>query len=257
MSQVRIYNSGDTYSLYAVVKYTPSVFSTYEKTGEFYMSLISNNTGNKPDINPQDWLLIPHQNEVPFHVALPNGEYPSDYYSEFTVSFGEKRNTFHSFYTPQPKSYLKYLDTYLSPDPIHQSHVYEHNTGYDTNNWCMFYAGDDEDGNLYYVFSRPANASKMYDALEFNSQITPKRVDQFTELHQTFMLESDFEDINGQYAVATRNDILTSTTGSNEDDTSKLWGDFSVVKVTFEKGKFQKISESIIKFVPLARDFRS
>jgi len=247
------YDAGTTYADNDVVKFTPAVFSTYEETGEFYISKQDGNIGNQPDENPTKWELVPHKDSVPFPTPLHNGLYPHDYYNEYTVTFGETENQFHSFYTPKPKIYLKYLDIYLAPDPVNQGKVYQ----FDTGDWCKWFDGNDEDGYIYLVFSKNNNEVKMMGALEFNTEIVPFRIDQYTKTHQTFMLEQDFEDINGMYAVATRNDILTSSTGSNEDDTSKLWGDFTIVKLTMEKGNFQKFVNSIIKYTPVSRDFRN
>ncbi len=247
------YSSGATYEENDVVKYIPSEFSTYEQTGEFYISLVGNNTGNQPDTHPDQWMIIPHKDAVPYPVLLPNGKYPHDYYNEYTLAFGEGLNTFHSFYTFKPKIYLKFIDIYLSPDPINQNYVYEHDSG----DWCKWYDGDDEDGYVYLVYAKNNNRIKMMGALEFSTEIVPKRIDQWTKLQQTFMVDSDFENINGQWAVAVRNDILTSASASNEDDTSKLWGDYTIIKVTFEQGKFQKLMSSIIKFTPLARDYQN
>ncbi len=98
---------------------------------------------------------------------------------------------------------------------------------------------------------------KRAKVLEISSTVIPERIDMFTKIHQTFMVNSDFEDINGVWAVAVRQDILTSATADNEDDTSRLTGDYFLIKITMKQGIFQSIINGVLKFSPAARNYQN
>jgi len=244
------YNPSTTYNLYSEV-FDPNGTSTYERTGDIYISLKNNNTSPLSDV--LSWQLVPHVETQPYPTKLANGKYVKDYWNEYTVAYDTGRQRFTTFYTFKPKIYLKWTDTLLSPDPIDSKNIYQHNIG----NYCMWYNGNDEDGYCIFVYGKDTNMVKRGKALEFSSEIVPERVDMFTKLHQTFMTSADFEDINGVWAVAVRDNILTSPTLSNDDDTSRLTGQYFLIKITLKQGVFQSITDGIIKFSPAARNYTS
>lgn len=228
-----------SYSVGEVVSFVPAVFSTYEQTGEIYISLTNSNLNNNPESSIGFWQLIPHTD--------------NNYYNEYTVAFNEQKNQFTTFYTFKPTIYLKYKDTLLSPDPQAPNTVYIHNVG----GYCQWYNGNNEDGHITLVYSGDNNMVKMLHSLLLGVNPAPSRVDIYTQDHHTFMLTNDMEDMNGNWVCGIKNDTLTSATGSTEDDTSKLWGQYALIDVTFQQGILQVMNSVMLKFAPVSRDYRS
>jgi len=233
------WNSVIPYSVGSVVSYAPTVFSTYEQTGELYISLVNTNVGHNPQTSTTQWQLIPHTD--------------NNYYNEYTIAFNEQKNQFTTFYTFKPTIYLKYKDVFLSPDPQAPNTIYLHNIG----GYCQWYNGNNEDGHLTLVYSGDNNMVKMLHALLVGVKPAPTRIDISTQDHHTFMLTSDFDDMNGNWVCGIKNDTLTSGTGSTEDDTSKLWGQYALIDITFQQGVLQVVNSVILKFAPVTRDYRS
>lgn len=240
------------YSEAEVVSYTPTSFSTFEETGEFYVSLIDNNTALPT--NTTYWVLIPHTGSVTIPV-LDITINAVDYYNEYTIEFNEQKNKFTTFYTFKPKIYLKWADTFLSPRPISNTgSTYEHRLG----NYCEWYSNgatsQTEPGSITMVFNQGINNSKEYLALWFATEIVPSRVDLYTKNHQSFLLAADYENNLDYFTAAIKNDILTSSTvGAPDEDTSKLFGQYIKIKLTFSVFVYQKAIDVVLKYFSQSR----
>jgi hypothetical protein len=244
---IAAYDSTDTYSINDVVSYTPGGFSTFEKTGEFYVSLQGSNLNHTPPNSGSTsvwWQMIPHTGSI-----TVNGiEYKGiDYYNEYTIEYNEQKNKFTSFYTFKPKIYLGWADTFLSPSPISNTgNVFEHRLG----SYCLWYDSQQENGYITLIFNQDVNSAKQYLALWMATLIVPFRIDFYTKKHQSFLLAADFENLNDFWAAAIKNDILTSTTGLlNDEDTTKLFGQYIEIKLTFEALVYQKAVDCVLKFL--------
>lgn len=235
----------------AVVSFTPSTFSTFEKTGEFYVAA-SANLAKQPDSFPLIWILIPHTGSVTVNNIVYNS---ADYYNEYTIEFNEQKNKFTTFYTFKPKIYLKWTDTFLTPRPVsNTAKVYEHRLG----DFCVWY--DDgvtdqrENGSITFVYNQNMNNSKMFKAFWMKTELVPFRMDIYTRRHQSFLLAADFENNLDYFTAAIKNDILTSSNGLiNDEDTTGLFGSYVEIKMTFEAGVFQKAVDMIVKFFAQSR----
>jgi uncharacterized repeat protein (TIGR03803 family) len=207
----------------------------YEQIPAFYESLVDGNMSEPPSAT---WQLVPFTNGI--------------YYNFYTIIFNEIKNHFTTFQTPHPKIYNRYKTTYLSPDPVNEEKIYEHNKG----EYEVWYDGQEEEGYITLVF---ANGNRVYEALMFDPLETPARIDCYTATHESFMLNTDFEDYSGDWGVAIKNNTLDTVefpnpTNSNEEDTSKLYGNWILIKITFPARVQQKIIGVTLKSVLLARN---
>jgi hypothetical protein len=243
----RVVPSYDPLTTYAngdVVAYTPTTFSTFEQTGEFYRSLINANIGNTPDAVPQFWELIPHTD--------------NRYYNEYTLAYNEQKNKFTTFYTFKPKIYLKWTDTFFSPRPVSDTgNVYEHRLG----RYCIWYdqSGNlqSEDGYIELLFNRDENLMKLFFAILINSEIVPLRIEYKTKDQETFVTATDFEQEVNFWMAAIKQDIITSSTGlDNEDDTSDLFGQYIRIKIYYQADVYQKAVDVVMKYLGTSRTYR-
>lgn len=224
------WNPGSFYSQGATVSFSPTNFLNFEKTGEIYKSLINLNNNNNPELSPSSWEIIPHTD--------------FNYYSEFTIAYNESRNGFSSFYTPLPKNYLKWKDTYMSSRPVGKfGDIYIHNDG----NYCQWYDNEEiQDGYIECVVNKNPSEVKWFSALRANSEIIPYRYDFKTFSHISFLTQSEITGREGNYDAPIKRD--SSVTGINDGDTTGLFGKYLKVKMAFRNNVYQKLYSIITKF---------
>ncbi len=177
----------------------------------------------------------------------------NNYYNEYTIEFNEQKNKWTTFYSFLPKIFLKWTDTFLTPKPIaNTGFIYEHRLG----DYCSWYGGGQVvDAYIDMIYNKDMNSSKQYLALWFKSLIVPVQVDLFTSRHQSFLLAADFENNLDFFTAPIKNDILTSSNGLiNSEDTSKLFGSYIRVKMTFRNLVFQKVVDLVLKFFVQSRN---
>ncbi len=249
------YSAAITYAKAAIVFAGPrfSVYSTYEETGEFYISLANGNIANDPTAAANKWYLVPHHGTftVTFTDTTTATYDAKDFYNEYTIEFNEQKNRWTTFYTFLPKIFLKWTDTFLTPKPIaNTGFVYEHRLG----TYCSWYDGGQiVDAYIDMIYNKEMN-SKQYLALWFETLIIPVQVDLFTQRHQSFLLAADFENNLDFFTGAIKNDILTSSNGLiNSEDTSKIFGSWVRIKMTFSNSVFQKLVSLVLKFFVQSR----
>jgi hypothetical protein len=236
----------------SIVYYEPTTFSTFEQTGEFWKSLVPNNTSTPALSNPT-WEVIPHTD--------------TNYYSEFSIAFNEKLNEvtqaktpsgFSSFYTPLPMIAHEWTNGYVSPRPISPlSKHYEHNRGayltwYEHNG-----ATQTEEGYVELVINKDTDMPMLYQALVVNSDSRPYKISFYTQGQETFIVAADFEVMNGVWQAAIKNDITGVVVQPvNEQDTSQMFGTYIRVRFYFEVDKFNAINDFIVKFTELHRNYK-
>ncbi len=259
--------SGTTYAKGATVSAGArgGVYSTYEETGEIYISLAAGNIGNNPITSPNThWFLVPHQGmfTVTYTDTTTATHNANEYCNEYTIEFNEQKNKFTTFYTFKPRIYLKWTDTFLTPQSNPSENtgfVFEHRLG----NYCSWYGGAQvEDASITMIYNQGINSSKLFLATWFYgifdaaNSFGPARIDITTKRHQTFMLNTDSENNLDYFSVPIKNDITTSSNGQiNSEDTSKIFGEYILVKVTlpYAINVFQKIIDVVLKFWNQAR----
>jgi hypothetical protein len=122
----------------------------------------------------------------------------------------------------------------------------------------MWYDGDNEDGYITVPYAKDENTIKLWLATMINCESNPYLVKFYTKDHESYLDTTDFDMKLDQYSSAIKNDILTSSTGTNNDeDTSNLYGQYLLSKYYFPVGTFQKIVDWVIKYIPMKRNYRS
>lgn len=242
---VQVWSSVTTYSIGDVVQYTPSTFTTFEQTGEFYQA-IEGSTNLQPDLNPNEWEVIPHTDP--------------DYYTEYTLVLSESKNQFQAFHTPKPKIYNKFNDGYLVPRPVS-------NTGqiYDGNGDTILMWFNDgstyQRGSAYFdaVINAP-QGRKKYNAIRIESDVVPVQINVTTNQQTTYMNASEFEQREGnEFDVPVMNDATITATnpgGLPNINTSNLWGDYAIVRVIMSTGNYyNKVNSFWMKLKTRAREY--
>lgn len=231
------YSTTTNYNVGETVSYVPSVFSTYEKTGEIYKALLPSGPAQggakNPQTNPTYWELIPHTN--------------NQYYNEYTLCYNELKNGFTSFYSFLPKIYLKWRDSFLTPQPIpNRNRLYIHNKG----EYCVWYSGGSTeqvvDGYIEGPVNKGPNDVKWYEALMISSEISPFRLDFKTLTQESFLTASEITAREGNYFSAIKMD--STGLAVNDSDTSRLYGKWMKARMTFKSRIYQRLLDFIVRF---------
>jgi len=179
-----------------------------------------------------------------------------EYYSLRTIIWSEVKNRFIiSDETPHPRIYLQYRDTFLSPSPSGNSNqVFEHNEGKYLEWYIQGNLGQREDGYIDIVFNIDPNTTKHFISLICNTEIAPHKVEAFTKNHSTLINPVEFLEQLDQYVAPIPNDLLNGSTGM---DNSFLYGQWIKVRFHYNSGMFQRLTNMILKFNPMARLWNS
>jgi hypothetical protein len=180
-----------------------------------------------------------------------------EYYSLRTIVWSEVKNRFIiSDETPHPRIYLQYKDTLLSPSPAANANVlYEHNEGKYLEWYITSRLGQREDGYIDIVFNIDPNTTKHFISLICNTEFMPYKVELFTKNHSTIINPVEFLEQLDQYVAPIPNDL--DSNGSTGSDNSFLYGQWVKVRFHYESGKFQRLTNMILKFNPMARLWNS
>lgn len=239
----QLYEIGDVVKL---LNQPDGTFSTFEQIGDLYKSKTSHisSTDTEPETGA-DWQL--NWDKI--------DQTDTNYFNEFTLIFNEFKNKFTAFYTPKPKIYLKWKDTYFSPRPAgNLGSIYLHNTGTELVWYDDGSTSQQEEGYLEGVINKNEEITKWYSAIDVDSQITPKRFDFKTKNHVSFLTEPEFENReDGSFSPIKCDSTATPTV--NDNDITLLYGRWLKAKMTFEVGVYQKLIGFIVKFRNGARMF--
>jgi hypothetical protein len=180
-----------------------------------------------------------------------------EYYSLRTIVWSEIKNRFIiSDETPHPRIYLQYKDTLLSPSPsANANELYEHNEGKYLEWYIKARLGQREDGYIDIVFNIDPNTTKHFISLICNTEFMPYKVELFTKNHSTVINPVEFLEQLDQYVAPIPNDL--DSNGSTGSDNSFLYGQWVKVRFHYESGKFQRLTNMILKFNPMARLWNS
>lgn len=166
---------------------------------------------------------------------------------KFTLVYDELKNGFVGFHSYYPNIYLPYKNTFFSPNPDSPKTIYLHDRGSDSTYYGVYVTP-----SLTAVMNYEPNISKNFEALQFVTDTVPFDVYLTTTNHMSYLEDTDFEKREDLWYSPIKND--STSTGLNNGDTSRLWGKWLKVKMTFEAsvGK-QKLINFIVKFRPMAR----
>ena len=196
---------------------------------QLYLSRIDHTSSlaNQPGGNTVTWEQI--------------SEKDSRYYNVFTLVYNEMKDGFTSFLSPKPLIYHRWRNNLLTQryGEWEQYPHYLENFG-DYNTWYSSEMGElAEDGFIIPAINYNSDTVKKFSALYVDSDFAPDRVEFFTPEHESFLVLSDFESREGMWVSTIKNDTLP--TGNNDDDTSRLFGRYLLVKVFFSPKKFQSL----------------
>jgi hypothetical protein len=166
---------------------------------------------------------------------------------QFTVVYDEIKNGFVAFHSYYPNIYLRFKNTFFSPNPALPKALYLHDRGSEST-----YYGTYVTPSLTSVMNYDPNVSKNFEALQFVTDTQPFDVYLTTTNHVSYLDETEFEKREDIWYSPIKND--STSTGLNNGDTSRLWGKWLKVKMTFEasSGK-QKLLNMMVKFRTMAR----
>lgn len=165
----------------------------------------------------------------------------------FTIVYDEIKNGFITFHSYWPNIYLKYKNTFWSPNPLAPADLYLHDLGAESEYYDTYYPA-----TITAVMNFEPNGSKNFEALQFVTDKVPFDVYLDTTNHTSYLEDTDFEKREDFFYSHIKND--STGTGLNNGDTSRLWGKWLKVKMTFEAsiGK-QKLINFMVKFRTMAR----
>ena len=166
---------------------------------------------------------------------------------QFTLVYDEIKNGFVCFHSYWPDIYLNYKNLYWSPNPSLPQQLYLHDRGAEST-----YYGSYAIPSITGVMNYEPNISKNFEALQFVTDTQPYDVYLTTTNHVSYLDETEFEKREDLWYSPIKND--SASTGLNNGDTSRLWGKWLKVKMTFEasSGK-QKLINFIVKFRAMVR----
>ncbi len=172
-----------------------------------------------------------------------------EYYNNYTIIYNEYKDKFTTFASFMPNIYLKWKDTYLSPNPgtieagADSGDVFQHNKG----NYCSWYdEGVEEDGFIEGVINEYPDEVKWPTAMRAQADIVPTRFEFTTYSQESFLTESEFETFERYHESAIKED--STGTDINDGDTSLLYGNWLKCKMFFQVGVYQKLYNLIVKF---------
>ena len=163
------------------------------------------------------------------------------YYKIFTLVYDEVKNGFICFHSAWPNIMSTRGNTIYASKPSEQNRIYVHNSG----NYNTFFDVQ-YNGHIEGVVNIDPNLSKTFEAVQVVTHTTPERLDFGTRDHVSFLTSSEFEELEDFYYSPIKND--STVTGINSGDTSRLWGRFLKVKLTFAPNLFQKLVNYVVKY---------
>jgi len=160
----------------------------------------------------------------------------------FTLVYDESKNGFVAFHSYYPNSYFTFNNKIFTPRPSAQKTIWLHDSGSEST-----YYGTYVTPSLTAVMNYEPNISKNFEALQFVTDTQPFDVYLTTTNHVSYLDNTDFEKSEDLWYSPIKND--STSTGLNSGNTSRLWGKWLKVKMTFEasSGK-QKLINFIVKF---------
>lgn len=165
----------------------------------------------------------------------------------FTIVYDEIKNGFITFHSYWPDIYLRYKNTFWSPNPLAPEEMYLHDAGLESEYYDTYYSP-----TITAVMNYDPNVSKNFEALQMVTDQQPFFVDLTTPNHISYLDETEFEEREDLWYSPIKNN--SAVTGLNNGDTSRLWGKWLKVKLSLEAsiGK-QKLINFMVKFRPMAR----
>lgn len=174
-------------------------------------------------------------------------------YNHYTIVWSELKNVFQAFHSYKPKRYAKYNNTFLS---IEGGKAYEHDRG----QRGVWYGGAlQSDGFFDAVINTPKDVVKYFEATDYNSDSPPSRVDYSTPNGVSYLNGNEFITREGLHRSPVKNESTATVFnpfGLNSARTSRMWGEYMVVRTWLSRATYNKINSFIMKVRYSSRLFK-
>jgi len=250
MKQVQTYISEDIYEKFVEVFYQPSQYSTFEQTGEIYISLIDNNTSLPTDTTK--WQLVPHYSNA----QLVNGLYSYNYWNEYTIAYNEVKDKFVTRYSWLPMIYIKIGKNVMMPRPV--ENLNKCYLAYGGTEYGVFFTDDTAVTSLVsqvvdsfisgMIVNYDVSLAKRAMAIEIITETTPYAMTFETKQYSSSLQQSDFQQ---------RFDYYISSVHDDTSNNSRIFGQYISVSLTFAAQVYQNFFSFILKCLIKNRTYKS
>jgi hypothetical protein len=169
----------------------------------------------------------------------------SDHYTEFTIAWNEVKNGFSCFYTPMPRIYMPYLDSYITPHPTSPNNMFLHRMGERCKWWELNGASLQDVAFVEAVHNKVPEQNKRYATIQVSSNATPDRIEFETQDQITSLTGPEFVDRDGMFRSPIKDD--ETQTGSNDAEDA-MRGRFLIVRVIFNSLSENTIRNLVVKY---------
>jgi hypothetical protein len=128
-------------------------------------------------------------NRMLFTFLKVNEPIPGQAAENFTIGYNEALDAFESFYSFIPGIYLNTGRRLLSVDSANQNNVYLHDEGVK----CSFYGANPEESSITLLVAPDSDAVKIFNNLEYNSEISLNGVDIPAETLSALQIDNDYQ----------------------------------------------------------------
>lgn len=196
-------------------------------------------TNNEPGVGTDwqtCWEVVPHTDP--------------ENYTEFSIAWNEVKEGFSCFYTPMPRIYLPWKDTFITTHPVTKSSLFLHRVGERLKWWSLNGTELTDDAYVEIVHNTNPDESKRYIAIQAASDTAPDRLEFETYNQESFLDDSEFTGVNDPTDSRTwRSPIKSDSTGTglNTGDVM-IRGEYLIIKLIFNALSNNSVRSFILKY---------
>lgn len=196
-------------------------------------------TNNEPGVGTDwqtYWEVVPHTDP--------------ENYTEFSIAWNEVKEGFSCFYTPMPRIYLPWKDTFITTHPVTKSSLFLHRVGERLKWWSLNGTELTDDAYVEIVHNTNPDESKRYIAIQAASDTAPDRLEFETYNQESFLDDSEFTGVNDPTDSRTwRSPIKSDSTGTglNTGDVM-IRGEYLIIKLIFNALSNNSVRSFILKY---------
>lgn len=169
--------------------------------------------------------------------------YPADYINGFTISYNELTDSFEAFYGYIPSLYLNYGRRLISVDPYNKDAVYEHNVG----EYCSYYGREPEESEIILLSAPNASITKVFNNLEFQSEIIGAGVDIYNETISSYRVYNEYQD-TGLIPLTVNNNVKRkmrewriTIDRDSSDNKSRIRNPYTFIKIGYNNNNDKRL----------------
>ena len=182
------------------------------------------------------WEIVPHTDP--------------DYYTEFSIAWNEVKNGFSCFYTPMPRIYMPWKDTFITPHPEHKNELFLHREGERLVWWNLNGASLEEDAFVEVIQNKIPDETKRYSTIQVSSNLAPDRIEFETFDQESYLDAPEMEYLDGMWRSPVKHDSTQSGTNEGED---MMRGRFMLIRFIFSPRSINAIRNAVLKYRHMAR----